>query len=152
MGIIFVREGKPFVLEAASTVRYTPLGAWIERGEGGAYVVKRVRAGLDGAQVAKLRTAAEAFVGRPYDPAFEWSDTRIYCSELVWKIYERALGMKLGNLERLSDFDLSDSEVRTKLEERYGSRIPLDEPVIAPAGMFASPLLMMTAHAGSDDR
>src|SRR5262245_53195401 len=43
MGIVFARGGRPFVLEAAGTVRYTPLATWIGRGEGGHYVIKRLR-------------------------------------------------------------------------------------------------------------
>src|SRR5437867_2402013 len=43
MGIILYRSGRPFVFEAIATVRYTPLGEWIDRGSGGHYVVKRLR-------------------------------------------------------------------------------------------------------------
>ena len=43
MGIVFVRSGKPYVLEAAATVRYTSLGQSVARGEGRHYVVKRLK-------------------------------------------------------------------------------------------------------------
>jgi hypothetical protein len=42
MGIVFIRNGQPYVLEASATVRYTPLRNWIERGVGSAFVVKQV--------------------------------------------------------------------------------------------------------------
>ena len=48
---------------------------------------------------------ARQFEGKPYDLYFEWSDERIYCSELVWKMYA-ALGVKLGTLQKLREFDL----------------------------------------------
>ena len=67
---------------------------------------------------------------------FEWSDERIYCSELVWKIYERALGIQIGALQHLRDFRLNDPAVRKKMKERYGDAVPLNEPVIAPGAMF----------------
>src|SRR5437879_2678925 len=89
MGIMLYRSGRPFVLEAIATVRYTPLVEWIDRGSGGHYVVKRLRDAanvLAPPRLARLRRAAESFQGRPYDPTFEWSDNRLYCSELVWKI------------------------------------------------------------------
>jgi hypothetical protein len=136
MGIIFVRAGKPYVLEASSTVRYTPLGEWIARGKDSMYVLKRLRTPLTGSQVERLRQAAKPFEGRVYDLTFEWSDTKIYCSELVWKIYDRALGVQLGELQKLRDFDLSDAAVRTKMKQRYGEKVPLDSPVISPASMF----------------
>src|SRR6185295_16612271 len=69
VGIIFVRAGKPFVFEAVATVRDTPLDAWIARGIGGHYVIKRPRSPPD---AAKLRAAARHFAGKPYDLYFEW--------------------------------------------------------------------------------
>src|SRR5688572_18487970 len=50
MGVILHRDGKPFVYEAIATVRYTPLATWTARGDGGKYVVKRLKAGLTAAQ------------------------------------------------------------------------------------------------------
>jgi hypothetical protein len=91
--------------------------------------------------VGKLRKAAKPFEGLAYDLTFEWSDSKIYCSELVWKIYDRALGVQLGELQKLRDFDLSDAAVRTKMKERYGERIPLDSPVISPASIFKTDAL-----------
>ena len=34
VGLVFFRDGKPFVLEAVATVRYTPLAQWTVRGHG----------------------------------------------------------------------------------------------------------------------
>jgi hypothetical protein len=148
MGLILYRNGRPYVFEAVGPVRYTPFQSWISTGIGGRYVIKRLRNAddvLDSGGVDKLRRAAESFRGRPYDLTFEWSDSRIYCSELVWKAYERALGIRIGSLQRLRDFDLSDPEVQARMKQRYGSRVPLDEAVISPAAMFAAPNLVTVA-------
>jgi hypothetical protein len=141
VGVIFMRDGKPFVFEAIATVRFTPLDAWIGRGDRGKFVVKRLRQPMSSQQAAKLRAAAAPYAGKPYDLYFEWSDQRIYCSELVWKMYESALGVRLGELQKLREFDLADPAVRAKMKERYGDRVPLEEPVISPARLFESPLL-----------
>jgi len=144
VGIIFLQEGVPFVYEAVGPVRYTPLQEWISQGEGGRYVVKRLRDAdriLTAEAVARLRKAAQGFRGKPYDLVFEWSDDSIYCSELVWKIYDRALGVRIGQLQKLRDFDLSHPVVQAKLRERYGNRVPLNETVISPAAMFSSEIL-----------
>ncbi|RZK27360.1 MAG: hypothetical protein EOO63_13600, partial [Hymenobacter sp.] len=69
-------------------------------------------------------------------------DKQIYCSELIWKVYDRGLHRQLGQLQHLRDFDLSHPAVRAKLRERYGNQLPLDEPVISPASIFASPELV----------
>ena len=141
VGIILYRGDEPFVFEAIATVRYTRLSDWITRGDGGRYVVKRLARQLTPEQAAQLRVVARQFEGKPYDLYFEWSDERIYCSELVWKMYQQALGVQLGTLQKLREFDLSDPVVKAKMRERYGARVPLDEPVISPGAQFASPLL-----------
>jgi hypothetical protein len=146
VGIVLYRDGKPYVFEAVATVRYTPLADWIARGEGGRYVVKRLTHGVSPAEAEKLRAAARSFEGKPYDLYFEWSDQRIYCSELIFKMYQQALGVQLGGLQKLREFDLTDPVVRAKMRERYGSDVPLDEPVISPGAQFASPLLSPVAN------
>jgi uncharacterized protein YycO len=142
VGLVFHRDGKPHVFEAIATVRYTPLAQWTARGTGGEYVVRRLKKPLSADQARRLRAAAEKYAGRPYDLYFEWSDDRIYCSELVWKAYHDALGLELGARQKLEDFDLSDPVVRSKMRERYGKNVPLKEPVISPGAQFASPLLL----------
>lgn len=149
VGMIFLRDGQPYVFEAIGPVRYTSLPQWIARGDGGHYVVKRLRDAerlLTPAALQKLRRVASEFTGKPYDLTFEWSDARIYCSELVWKVYERGLGLRIGKLQRLREFDLSPPAVRAKMRERYGKNVPLEEPVISPGAMFASDRLTLVVE------
>lgn len=149
MGLVLIRDGRPYVFEAVATVRYTPLDKWIRRGVGHHFVVKRLKNAseiLTPTRVAALRAAADRLAGRPYDSAFGWSDDRLYCSELVWKLYDRAVGVQLGQLQHLRDFNLTDPVVATKMKERYGSAVPLDEQVIPPSAMFSSPLLETVAR------
>jgi hypothetical protein len=144
MGLVHFENGRAFVYEAVGPVKMTPFDAWAERGEGGHFVVMRLN---DAAQrltpdaIRAVRQVGERFRGKPYDFAFGWADDRIYCSELVWKIYKEALGVELGRLARLGDFDLTHPAVQKKLRERYGARVPLDEPVISPSAIADSPLL-----------
>ena len=149
MGLVLFRDNRPYVFEAAATVRYTPLDKWIAQGKSGHFVAKRLRDApsvLTPAAVKQLHRTANNFAGRPYDLTFEWSDGRIYCSELVWKVYERALGIRIGELQQIKDFNLNDPTVKAKLRERYGDRIPLQEPVISPAAIFNSPLLITVSE------
>jgi uncharacterized protein YycO len=89
-----------------------------------------------------MKQVGEEFRGKNYDLTFEWSDDKIYCSELIWKIYQRATGIEIGKLEKLSDFDLTSDAVKKKMKERYGNKIPLNEIVISPASIFNSELLV----------
>jgi uncharacterized protein YycO len=148
MGMVLFRDGQPYVFEAAAGVRYTPLKQWINRGEDGHYVVKRL---IDATHVLgpiaieRLHGEADKYAGKAYDSAFEWTDERFYCSELVWKIYDRALHIDIGHTQQLKDFDLDDPVVKSALQDRYGKSIPLEQQVISPAAMFNSPKLVTVA-------
>jgi len=139
MGVVYVRDGEPFVLEAVQPVKLTPLATWTARGEDGHFVVKRLRDAdthLTAEALQKMYAVGEQLVGKDYDPYFEWSDERIYCSELVWKIFERGAGIELGERQTIAAFDLSHPAVQEKVRARYGDRVPLDEVVISPAAIF----------------
>jgi hypothetical protein len=149
MGVVLYRDGKPYVFEAIATVRYTPLENWIARGDGGRYAVRRLHRPLKPAEAKKLREFAKTYAGKPYDLYFEWTDARIYCSELVWKMYRDATGLEIGSLQKLRELDLKDPAVKAKMRERYGKDIPLEERMISPAAMYESRLLKSVDVAGS---
>jgi uncharacterized protein YycO len=145
MGIIYKQGDEFLVYEAVQPVKLTPLTDWIKRGENGHYVVKRIKKSenlLTPETLTKMKQIGEKYAGKDYDLYFEWSDSRIYCSELVWKIYKEAFGLEIGKLEKLGDFNLTDNAVKQKLAERYGDNIPKDELVISPAAMFESDKLI----------
>lgn len=142
MGMLVQHQGQWQVLEAAATVRYTPLEDWLARGVAGHAVIKRLRTALTPAQQASLRAAIPAYLGKPYDLTFQWSDARIYCSELVWKLYQRTLGIQIGPLQKVRDFRLADPRIQEQLRTRYGAQLPLDEPVVSPGAMFDAPQLI----------
>jgi hypothetical protein len=144
MGIVLFKNDQPYVFEAVEPVRFTALDKWIARGEKGHCVIKRLNNAeqiLDAQALNRMRRIVPGFEGKHYDLTFGWDDSTIYCSELVWKVYDRALGIQVGNLHTLKDFDLSSTIVQEKIRERYGSRVPLDETVISPKDIFDSELL-----------
>lgn len=140
-GILFKRGQEWRVFEAVQPVSETSLAHWTARGKGGRFVMKRLRDAetvLTSAALQRLQAAGEQYRGKSYDLYFGWSDDRIYCSELLWKMYQQATGREIGQLETLREFDLSHPAVQAKLKERYGNRIPLTEKVISPVRMFES--------------
>ena len=145
MGIVYIRDSKPMVYEAVEPVKLTPLDDWIRRGDGGRFVVKRLVDAdrlLTPGSLERMLEAGKEFEGRHYDLYFEWSDERVYCSELVWKIFKRALGVEVGDLQTVSSFDLSHPSVQAKISERWNGQPPPDELVISPAAIFESSLLV----------
>ena len=142
-GIVFRKENKCFVLEAVQPVKYTLIEDWIERGLNKQYTVMRLKnqSLLSDSIIAAMREDGEKYLGKDYDIYFGWGDDKIYCSELVWKIYKDVTGLEVGNLHLLKDFDLSSKEVKKIMKERYGNNIPYNEKVISPSNIFDSDLL-----------
>jgi uncharacterized protein YycO len=141
MGMLYQDEGQWYVYEAVQPVKKTPIAKWIARGENGHYVIKRLKNSeqvLTPETLKKMKAAGEKYKGKDYDIYFGWSDEKIYCSELVWKIYKEATGIEIGKLQTLEDFDLSHPAVQKKMKERYGNAVPENELVISPAAMFNS--------------
>lgn len=143
-GIIYKQGNDYFVFEAIQPVSKTPLNEWIKRGQNGHYVVKRLKNAdeiLTPNIISKMKQVGEEFNSKNYDLYFDWSDDKIYCSELIWKIYQRATGIEIGRLQTLGEFDLTSKIVKQKMQERYGNSINLNEKVISPACIFESNLL-----------
>lgn len=142
-GIIFRVENVLVVLEAVQPVKLTPLKEWKERGENGHYVIKRLSADslLTDDVAGRMWQYGQAILGKNYDSYFEWSDDKIYCSELVWKAYKKATGLELVQLQTLKDFDLENAQVKAKLKEQFGNNLPLKEKVVSPSAIFDSELL-----------
>lgn len=129
VGIVYINDDRLYVYEAVQPVKLTLLEEWVERGENNKYVVKRLKNRnevIDDKSLLKMKKVGEKFIGKDYDLYFEWSDDKMYCSEVVWKIY-KSIGVEIGEIKKLSSFDLNNEVVKSKLKERYGDNIPLDE-------------------------
>lgn len=142
-GIIYDINGKWFVFEAVQPVKLTTLEDWIKHGKDSKYVVKRLKDDrvLSPQVLQKMKDYSQQLDGKEYDTYFEWTDNRIYCSELIWKIYKNAAGIELSKLRELKDFNLQDPRVQKILKERYGNDIPLEEKVVAPSDLADSNIL-----------
>ncbi len=147
MGVVFLDGGEPWVLEAVEPVKRTPFESWRRRGEGGRIWVKRLRdanAILTPEKVARMRELGQSWLGRHYDMQFRWDDERFYCSELVYKLYERGAGVSIGRVQRAGEMALGHPGVQRKMRQRFGDRgFSPDEPVVTPQAMFDDPRLVL---------
>lgn len=73
-----------------------------------------------------MKQIGRPYIGKIYDFTFEWSDDKMYYSELIWKIYRRSTGLEIGKLQKLKEFDLSNDTVVQKIKDRYGKNIQLE--------------------------
>jgi uncharacterized protein YycO len=140
-GIVYLKGNDYYVLEAVQPVKTTDLASFIARGNGGHYVIKRIKKAkqiLTDSVLNNMQAIGNQFLGKNYDITFEWSDDKIYCSELVWKIYQRGAGVEVGKLATLKEFDLNNELVKRIMRKRYGNNVNYKEKVISPASVFES--------------
>lgn len=139
VGILFKEGGQWMVYEAVGPVLSTPLAEWTAHGEDGHWVAKRWVGSekMDATELrAQLHKAGSRFRGLPYDLQFGWSDERIYCSELVWKMYAEGAGVELCTPTPMREHALGSPVVQQVMRKRYGAAPPLDELMIAPGALF----------------
>lgn len=143
-GVLLKKGNELMVFEAVQPVKFTPIDQWIQQGDDNYYVVKRLLNSdsvLQAATLMKMNEFAQQNLGKDYDLPFEWTDKKMYCSELVYKIYLKTTGIEVGKTAKMKDFDLTSPIVQKIMKQRYGENIPLDQLVISPSAIFDSPLL-----------
>jgi len=143
-GIVFYKDNKLYVLEAVQPVKMTPIKSWIQHGKDGKYLVRRLKDNSVIKQESiknKMIAYGQKQLNKDYDLYFEWSNNKMYCSELVWKIYKE-VGIEISSLRKLKSFKLDNPKVKTILEQRYGNKIPYNENVIAPSQLAESDKLI----------
>ncbi len=140
-GIVFHIGDKAYVYEAVDPVRYTPLKDWVARGKDGVYCAKRLKSPLSASSIEKMKTVGAKYKGKHYDTLFQWSDNRMYCSELIWKIYFEGAGIEVCKPNHFSDYSISLPRVKKLIKERYGDKFDPSEQIVSPQAIFKSKLL-----------
>lgn len=140
-GIVFYIGEKAYVYEAVEPVKYTPLKDWIARGKNGVYCAKRLGSPLSASTIEKMKAVGIKYKGKHYDTLFQWNDGKIYCSELIWKIYSKGAGIELCTPEHFSDFPISNPKVKKLIRERYGKKFDPSEKIVSPHALYKSRLL-----------
>lgn len=131
VGIIYIKNGKPYVFEAVEPVKLTSLDEWISRGENKNYKVYRSVTPLSQTDINKMYDYCVTQQGKHYDIKFQWNDDKIYCSELVWYAYN-SIGIELSVPRTFSDFNIDSEEIQKEIIKRYGDKFVKSEPVVSP--------------------
>jgi hypothetical protein len=145
------KEGRWVVYEGGPRVRFNPVERFVA---GKAFATLRLKEDLVPPQEKLLFTAAVSRIGNPYDIYFLLSrdgqnkDNFEYCSELVWYVYQKALGINLGYQVKIGSLKLDGPEAQKLMKERFSrAGAPLtvekwkEQYVIPPESQFVSPLL-----------
>jgi hypothetical protein len=126
------------VIEAMGPVHESDLDAWIQSGRDGAFSAYRLKEPWR-ESISGMVSAARVFIGTPYDIHYDLDDAKIYCSELVYKAFQRATGQPLGRLQRLGDLHWQPHEDLIRQIEKGG--LPLDRQMITPRALSEAPEL-----------
>ncbi|MGZ4044456.1 MAG: YiiX family permuted papain-like enzyme [Bacteroidia bacterium] len=143
VGIVFHENGKPMVYHAVEPVSVNSLEEFISMSSDGKYEIKRLKDDkvLDAETISKMLKYAKSLLGVHYDIYFAWDDKQLYCSEFVWKLFNKYTHLEVGKPRPLKEFDLSNPVVKEIMKSRYGNNIPYNEKMISPGDMFDSELL-----------
>ena len=169
-GIVFREKGKWIVLEGAGRGEVLSLPRWQEKESGDHALepifVRRLQNAitlLAGDNLKKLRTEATRLHDTRYDFAFAWSNTYqedgtkkefVYCSELLYKAYDGAFGVKLGAPHPMRDYiaalpaakvEAIVLKLNTNEKARHcrgGKDFDPEDLIISPQDVYASSLLV----------
>jgi len=142
-GIVFRQNKQLYVLEAVEPVRVIPLKTW--KNSSKIFHARRLKdpKNITPTTLKKAENWGKQQIAKHYDLKFQWGDDELYCSELVWKIYKKAFGIRLCEPKTFHSYFLEKPSVRAIIIKRYGSleNFSKDEPVVAPSDLADSPLL-----------
>ena len=123
------------MLETLKTLVLTPLDKFIARGEDGKYWIKR-------SSKENIKIKYAKYLGKPYDLAFKFDNGRFYCSELVYDIYQKQLGIQLAEPRQVKDYLILFTDRLPKLKRAMKRRcISKEQYAIAPVDIFNSDYL-----------
>ncbi len=145
VGVILIDSDTVFVYEAVGPVRRMPLERWIGFGVERMFCVKRLKNAdevLTPDALKKMHEVYSKLEGRDYDVRFEWSDDRLYCSELIYKMYRKGTGIELGRIEKFGDLKLDDPLVQFWIDMYFPEGPNLDEKVVSPVSIYNDTLLI----------
>jgi hypothetical protein len=146
VGVVVQRSNQWFVLEAGGGgVVTTPLDKFVQRGREGHYAVYRLRDNY-GRHIPAMLAEAERHLGKPYDVHYEFDDSKIYCTELIFKGFKAATGEELGTVRKLGDLKWQPYERLIRQIERGG--LPLERLMITPRDMSEAKQLELVVRHG----
>ena len=135
-GVLVREKGRWMVAEAIGEVRLTPLRQWIQRGRRSKVASYRL-ASPPPNLAAVLCPPLEPLLGRPYDYRYAPGDDEVYCSELVYLLYQRGAGIALGTWQELGSLNWQPHEAF--IREMEDGNLPLDRPMVTPVSLTRDP-------------
>lgn len=142
VGILF-RDSAGRWTVAQSTIPvsgFTRLESFVGRSQNGRFLVRRMRGGLSGDQVRRLRAAAETRMGKLYDTGFRYDSPRQFCSKFVYDSFLEATGCHVGRIETFREmFQENPAAPVAFWRTWFFGRIPWDRRSVTTTSQLLSP-------------
>lgn len=138
VGLLVKLNSQWYVYEAVGPVVKTLLNDFIARSKNRAYQVYRFRH-FDATTMRSAMLTAIQKYNKPYDIYFEFTNERIYCSELTYKVMQDVTGQGLGRVQKMRDMKLDGPYVKALIQKRLtdiGKELNLDEDIITPVSQM----------------
>ena len=101
VGVLHRRKGKWTVIEAcAPGVIYTPFEKWKTIGRNERWAAYRLKLQYR-PLIPKFLRNLHSHAGKPYDFKYEFTDDKLYCSELVFHAWEKTSNKAIGRRENI---------------------------------------------------
>lgn len=136
VGLVLEERGELVVVEAVQPVQVVPWKTWRARGVEGHVQIRRPERALTAEELKGLRDASFRHLGKPYDVAFAWDDDKLYCTELVAKAYEEALGWTVGVRRPIASWNIENPRIRAAMDARG---MTPDTLALAPVDLLTDP-------------
>lgn len=138
VGIIVKSNSKWAVAEAIGPLKVTPLAEFIGRSKNKSYEIYRFRH-FDPKTMTKNLYSVLPKYNKPYDIYFEFTEDRIYCSELTYHVFKDVTGFDLGRIQKMKDMKLDGPLAQALIKKRYtdtGRDLDPEEPIITPVSQM----------------
>lgn len=134
VGFLVKQNSKWYVAEAVGPLKQTPLADFIARSKNKSYRIYRFKHFDPSTMTAALKKTLPKY-NKPYDIYFEWSQERIYCSELTYHVMKDVTGFELGRVQKMKEMRLDGPYVKALIEKRLtdiGKELDLEEDIVTP--------------------
>jgi hypothetical protein len=103
------------------------------------YTVLRVKPEYEDS-LPSVVSQAMNYVGYEYDNSFDLSDEKIYCSELVYKAFEKGAGIEPGELQKVKDVIgvQQYNPILKGIAGNFVKNVSMDQEVIMPESIMKS--------------
>lgn len=138
VGIMIKKNSAWYVAEAIGPLKETPLAEFIGRSKNKSYRVVRYKHFDAATMTAALKRALPKY-NKPYDIYFEWTQDKIYCSELTYHVMKDVTGFELGRMQKMKEMKLDGPYAQALIKKRYtdtGREFDPDELIVTPVSQL----------------